>query len=48
MENYNAFLIEKGISQKERMKELRKLSRKQMKSLEQMNDSQLLQDKVSR
>ncbi|GFI40083.1 KilA-N domain-containing protein [Thomasclavelia cocleata] len=47
MESYNAILIEKGISQKERMKELRKLARKQMISLEQMNDSKLLQDKVS-
>ena len=47
MESYNAILIEKGIFQKERMKELRKLARKQMISLEQMNDSKLLQDKVS-
>ena len=39
MESYNAILIEKGIKQKERMIELRKLTRRQMTSLEKLNDS---------
>ena len=38
MESYNAVLIEKGLSQKERMIELRKLARTQMISLEKLND----------
>ena len=38
MESYNAVLIEKGLSQKERMIELRKLARTQMMSLEKLND----------
>ena len=38
MESYNAILIEKGIEQKERMIELRKLARTQMMSLEKLND----------
>jgi len=38
MESYNAVLIEKGLLQKERMIELRKLARTQMISLEKLND----------
>ena len=38
MESYNAVLIEKGLSQKERMIELRKLARTQMISLEKLNN----------
>ena len=38
MESYNAVLIEKGLPQKERMIELRKLARTQMISLEKLND----------
>ena len=41
MESYNAVLIEKGLSQKERMIELRKLARTQMMSLEKLNNSPL-------
>lgn len=37
MESYNAILIEKGLEQKERMIELRKLARNQMLSLEKLN-----------
>ncbi len=37
MENYNAVLIAKGIDQKERMIELRKLAMKQIISLEKLN-----------
>ncbi|MDD7392754.1 MAG: KilA-N domain-containing protein [Fusobacterium gastrosuis] len=36
MESYNAILIEKGLEQKERMIELRKLARNQMLSLEKL------------
>lgn len=39
MESYNAILIEKGMDQKERMIELRKLARTQLMSLEKLNDS---------
>ena len=39
MESYNAILIGKGMEQKERMIELRKLARTQMTSLEKLNDS---------
>ena len=39
MESYNAILIGKGIEQKERMIELRKLARMKMTSLEKLNDS---------
>ena len=39
MESYNAILIGKGIEQKERMIELRKLARKQLTSLEKLNNS---------
>lgn len=39
MESYNAVLIEKRMDQKERMIELRKLTRRQMTSLEKLNDS---------
>lgn len=39
MENYNAILIEKGVEQKERMIELRKLARTQLISLEKLNES---------
>ena len=38
MESYNAVLIEKGLSQKERMIELRKLARTQIISLEKLNN----------
>lgn len=37
MESYNAILISKGMDQKERMKELRKLARTQMMSFERLN-----------
>ena len=37
MESYNAVLISKGIEQKERMMELRKLARTQLLSLEKIN-----------
>ena len=39
MESYNAVLISKGMGQKERMIELRKLARTQLTSLEKLNDS---------
>ena len=39
MESYNAILIGKGMEQKERMIELRKLARKQLISLEKLGDS---------
>ncbi|WP_069097055.1 KilA-N domain-containing protein [Mesomycoplasma ovipneumoniae] len=39
MESYNATLIGKGMVQKERMIELRKLARTQLTSLEKLNDS---------
>lgn len=39
MESYNAILIEKGVEQKERMIELRKLARTQLMSLEKLNES---------
>lgn len=47
MESYNAILIEKGLDQKERMIELRKLARNQMLSLERLNQGNLkkLEDK---
>ncbi|UWV86243.1 KilA-N domain-containing protein [Mycoplasmopsis cynos] len=47
MESYNAILIEKGLEQKERMIELRKLARNQMLSLERLNQGNLkkLEDK---
>ncbi len=38
MESYNAILIEKGMEQKERMIELRKLVRTQLMSLENINN----------
>ena len=38
MESYNAVLIEKGLPQKERMIELRKLARTQLMSLENINN----------
>ncbi|WP_240632623.1 hypothetical protein [Veillonella sp. CHU110] len=41
MESYNAILIEKGLEQKERMIELRKLARNQMLSLERLNQRNL-------
>jgi len=37
MESYNAVLISKGMEQKERMIELRKLARTQIVSLEKLN-----------
>lgn len=39
MESYNAILIGKGMKQKERMIELRKLARTQLTSLERLNDN---------
>ncbi|WP_337896597.1 KilA-N domain-containing protein [Mesomycoplasma ovipneumoniae] len=41
MESYNAILIGKGMVQKERMIELRKLVRTQLTSLEKLNDSDI-------
>ena len=41
MESYNAILIEKGLEQKEKMIELRKLARNQMLSLERLNQRNL-------
>ncbi|WP_022820063.1 KilA-N domain-containing protein [Fusobacterium russii] len=41
MESYNAILIEKGLTQKERMIELRKLARTQLISLEKIGDSSI-------
>ena len=43
MESFNAILIEKGLEQKERMIELRKLARNQMLSLEKLNQGNLKQ-----
>lgn len=43
MESFNAILIEKGLEQKERMIELRKLARNQMLSLEKLNRGNLKQ-----
>jgi len=37
MESYNAVMISKGMEQKERMIELRKLARMQLLSLEKLN-----------
>ena len=50
MESYNAVLISKGIEQKERMIELRKLARTQLLSLEQLNTTGLegLEDKTKK
>ena len=50
MESYNAVLIEKGLAQKERMIELRKLARTQMISLEKLNDISIksLEDKTKK
>ncbi|EPI61275.1 hypothetical protein HMPREF1579_00113 [Gardnerella vaginalis JCP8066] len=39
MESYNAVLIGKGMYQKERMTELRKLARTQLMSIEKLNNS---------
>ena len=39
MESYNAILIGKGMEQKERVIELRKLARTQLTSLEKLNDN---------
>ncbi len=39
MESYNAVLIGKGMNQKERMIELRKLAITQLRSLEKIGDS---------
>ena len=41
MESYNAVLIGKGMDQKERMIELRKLARTQLMSLEKLGDSSI-------
>lgn len=47
MESYNAILIGKGIDQKERMIELRKLARNQLMSIEKLNNTGIksLEDK---
>lgn len=42
MESYNAILIEKGMSQKDRMIELRKLARTQILSLEKLEQKEIL------
>ena len=39
MESYNAILIGKGMEQKERMMELRKLARTQLMTLQKLGDS---------
>ena len=41
MKSYNAVLIEKGLSQKERMIELRKLARTQIISLQNINNNDI-------
>lgn len=41
MESYNAVLISKGMEQKERMIELRKLARTQLMSLKKLGDSDI-------
>ncbi|WP_341490418.1 KilA-N domain-containing protein [Mesomycoplasma ovipneumoniae] len=41
MESYNAILIGKGVVQRERMIELRKLAKTQLTSLEKLNDSSI-------
>jgi len=48
MESYNAILIGKGMDQKERMIELRKLARTQLMSIEKLNNTGIksLEDKV--
>ncbi len=47
MESYNAVLIGKGMQQKERMMELRKLARTQLMSIEKLNNTAInsLEDK---
>ena len=47
MESYNAILIGKGMDQKERMIELRKLARNQLTSIEKLNNTEIksLEDK---
>ena len=47
MESYNAILIGKGMDQKERMIELRKLARNQLMSIEKLNNTEIksLEDK---
>lgn len=42
MESYNAILIEKGVLQKDRMIELRKLARTQLVSLERLEKNEML------
>ncbi|WP_458617351.1 hypothetical protein [Mesomycoplasma ovipneumoniae] len=41
MESYNAILIGKGVVQREKMIELRKLAKTQLTSLEKLNDSSI-------
>lgn len=43
MESYNAIMIEKGMEQKDRMIELRNLARKQLNSLEQLDNNSINQ-----
>lgn len=43
MESYNSILIEKGINQKDRLIELRKLAINQLMSLEKLNNNNLKQ-----
>lgn len=47
MESYNAILIENGIEQRDRMIELRKTARRQLLSLEKLNETGIgkLEDK---
>ena len=50
MESYNAILISKGIEQKERMIELRKLAKAQLLALEKLNSTGIkkLEDKTKK
>ncbi|CAM3488145.1 KilA-N domain-containing protein [Pseudostreptobacillus hongkongensis] len=50
MESYNAVLISKGMDQKERMIELRKLARTQLMSIEKLNNTGIksLEDKLKK
>ena len=50
MESYNAILIGKGMEQKERIIELRRLARTQMMSIEKLNNTGIksLEDKSNK
>ncbi len=41
MESCNAIMIEKGLSQSERMIELRRMARTQLMSLQKLNDTSI-------